>query len=358
MVKAGNKVKAGDTIELDVPEAEEISVVPQDLPLDIVYQDHDIAVINKPQGMVTHPAPGNYEGTLVNALLYHIGDLSGINGQLRPGIVHRLDKDTSGLLIIAKNDGAHKALAEQIAQKTAQRIYLALVYGNIKDEEGTISTLLGRDVRDRKKMAVVRAGGREAVTNYRVLERYGNYTLVECRLKTGRTHQIRVHMKYIGHPVVGDPVYLSLIHICRDTEQLKKIKLYTQEYMARNGKKPSPKEIADEMGLSVERVLEVLEMQQADNILSLDSALAADSENFSLGNILGQEDASFEHVENHDFINYCMSLLNDTEKKIIEQRYLGNKTQKQVADMLHVSQMQISRMERKILNKLAMVYKK
>jgi RNA polymerase sigma-B factor len=144
----------------------------------------------------------------------------------------------------------------------------------------------------------------------------------------------------------------------RDTEQLKKIKLYTQEYMARNGKKPSPKEIADEMGLSVERVLEVLEMQQADNILSLDSALAADSENFSLGNILGQEDASFEHVENHDFINYCMSLLNDTEKKIIEQRYLGNKTQKQVADMLHVSQMQISRMERKILNKLAMVYKK
>ena len=144
----------------------------------------------------------------------------------------------------------------------------------------------------------------------------------------------------------------------RDTEQLKKIKLYTQEYMARNGKKPSPKEIADEMGLSVERILEVLEMQQADNILSLDSALAADSENFSLGNILGQEDASSEHVENHDFINYCMSLLNDTEKKIIEQRYLGNKTQKQVADMLHVSQMQVSRMERKILNKLAMVYKK
>nr|WP_243165038.1 sigma-70 family RNA polymerase sigma factor [Christensenella tenuis] len=144
----------------------------------------------------------------------------------------------------------------------------------------------------------------------------------------------------------------------RDTEQLKKIKLYTQEYMARNGRKPSPREIAAEMDLSVERVLEVLEMQQADNILSLDSALAADSENFSLGNVLGQEDASFEHVENHDFINYCMSLLNDTEKKIIEQRYLGNKTQKQVADMLNVSQMQVSRMERKILNKLAMVYKK
>lgn len=144
----------------------------------------------------------------------------------------------------------------------------------------------------------------------------------------------------------------------RDTEQLKKMKLYTQEYMARNGRKPSPREIAEEMDLSVERVLEVLEMQQADNILSLDSALAADSENFSLGNVLGQEDASFEHVENHDFINYCMSLLNDTEKKIIEQRYLGNKTQKQVADMLNVSQMQVSRMERKILNKLAMVYKK
>ena len=144
----------------------------------------------------------------------------------------------------------------------------------------------------------------------------------------------------------------------RDTEQLKKIKLYTQEYMARNGKKPSPREIAEEMDLSVERVLEVLEMQQADNILSLDSALAADSENFSLGNVLGQEDASFEHVENHDFINYCMSLLNDTENKIIEQLYLGNKTQKQVADMLNVWQMQVSRMERKILNKLAMVYKK
>lgn len=144
----------------------------------------------------------------------------------------------------------------------------------------------------------------------------------------------------------------------RDTEQLKKIKLYTQEYLATNGHKPSPKEIAEELELSVERVLEVLEMQQADNILSLDSALAADSENFSLGNVLGQEDASFENVENHDFINYCMSLLNDTEKKIIEQRYLGNKTQKQVADMLNVSQMQVSRMERKILSKLAMIYKK
>lgn len=144
----------------------------------------------------------------------------------------------------------------------------------------------------------------------------------------------------------------------RDTEQLKKIKLYTQEYMASNGRKPSPREIAEELDISVERVLEVLEMQQADNVLSLDSALAADSENFSLGSVLGQEDASFEHVENHDFINYCMSLLNDTEKKIIEQRYLGNKTQKQVADMLNVSQMQVSRMERKILGKLAMLYKK
>ncbi len=144
----------------------------------------------------------------------------------------------------------------------------------------------------------------------------------------------------------------------RDTEQLKKIKLYTQEYLASNGRKPSPKEIAEELELSVERILEVLEMQQADNILSLDSALAADSENFSLGNVLGQEDASFEHVENHDFINYCMSLLNDTEKKIIEQRYLRNKTQKQVADMLNVSQMQVSRMERKILSKLAMLYKR
>ena len=205
--KAGTKVKEGDEIVLRLPEVEGTSVAPQDIPLEIVYQDSDIAVINKPQGMVTHPAPGNYDGTLVNAILYHIGDLSGINGELRPGIVHRLDKDTSGLLVIAKNDAAHKAISEQIADKKARRIYWALVYGNIKANDGVVDTLIGRDPRDRKKMAVLKAGGREAVTRYRILERYGEYTLVECELETGRTHQIRVHMKHIGHPVAGDPVY-------------------------------------------------------------------------------------------------------------------------------------------------------
>lgn len=204
--KAGAKVKAGDEIVLEIPEAEEVSVRPEDIPINIIYQDEDIAVVNKAQGMVTHPAPGNYEGTLVNALIYHLKDLSGINGELRPGIVHRLDKDTSGLLVIAKNDAAHKSLSAQIAEKSVKRIYLALVYGNIKSDTGTIKTQIGRDPRDRKKMAVVR-DGREAVTNYRVLCRYDGYTLVECALQTGRTHQIRVHLKHMGFPVVGDRVY-------------------------------------------------------------------------------------------------------------------------------------------------------
>lgn len=207
LAKASTKTKQGDTIELTVPECEETEIGAEDLPLDVIYQDADIAVINKRQGMVTHPAPGNYEGTLVNAILFHIGDLSGINGALRPGIVHRLDKDTSGLLVIAKNDAAHASLSKQIAEKKAGRIYRALVYGNVKNDEGVIVTQIGRDQRDRKRMAVVCAGGREAETHYRVLERYEGYTLVECELKTGRTHQIRVHMKHIGHPVAGDAVY-------------------------------------------------------------------------------------------------------------------------------------------------------
>ncbi|MEG0702712.1 MAG: RluA family pseudouridine synthase [Christensenella sp.] len=206
-VKAGAKVKIGDVIDIDVPQCEKINLEAENIPLDIVYQDDDIAVINKPQGMVTHPAPGNYSGTLVSAVLYHIKDLSGINGELRPGIVHRLDKDTSGLLVIAKNDEAHRSLSAQIAKKEAQRIYWALVYGNIKSDNGTVTTQIGRDPRDRKRMAVVHNGGREAVTHYKVLERYEGYTLVECALQTGRTHQIRVHMKHIGHPVVGDAVY-------------------------------------------------------------------------------------------------------------------------------------------------------
>ncbi|MEA4854469.1 MAG: RluA family pseudouridine synthase [Christensenella sp.] len=222
--KPGGKVREGDRVAIQVPPAEKMDILPEDIPLDMIYQDSDIAVINKSQGMVTHPAPGNYTGTLVNAIMYHIKDLSGINGQLRPGIVHRLDKDTSGLIVVAKNDAAHRCLAEQIEKKTAQRIYQALVYGNIKQDEGDIRTTIGRDPRDRKKMAVT-AAGREAETHYRVLKRYGDYTLVECRLKTGRTHQIRVHMKHLGFPVVGDPVYTrkkdpfklngQLLHACR-----------------------------------------------------------------------------------------------------------------------------------------------
>lgn len=205
--KAGAKLKLGALITFEVPELEQTQIVAQNIPLEIVYQDADIAVVNKPQGMVTHPAPGNYEGTLVNAILYHIGDLSGINGELRPGIVHRLDKDTSGLLVIAKNDAAHHSLSDQIAKKDAKRFYYALVHGNIRSDEGAILTQIDRDPRDRKRMAVVRAGGREAETHYRVLERFAGYTLVECELKTGRTHQIRVHLKHIGHPVVGDIIY-------------------------------------------------------------------------------------------------------------------------------------------------------
>lgn len=224
-VKASAKTKAGDVVILDVPQQQEIDVVAEDIPLCIVYQDEDIAVINKAQGMVTHPAVGNYNGTLVNALLYHLKDLSGINGELRPGIVHRLDKDTSGLLVVAKNDEAHRSLSKQIEEKTANRVYQALVFGNIKADEGVIVTHIGRDPRDRKKMAVLRSGGREAVTQYKVLARYEGYTLVECTLKTGRTHQIRVHLKHMGFPVVGDPVYTKkkdkfglagqLLHACR-----------------------------------------------------------------------------------------------------------------------------------------------
>ena len=199
--------KEGDEIVLRLPEVEGTSVAPQDIPLEIVYQDSDIAVINKPQGMVTHPAPGNYDGTLVNAILYHIGDLSGINGELRPGIVHRLDKDTSGLLVIAKNDAAHKALSEQIADKKARRIYWALVYGNIKANDGVVDTLIGRDPRDRKKMAVLKAGGREAVTRYRILERYGG--IYPCGMRTGNGADSPDSRSYEAYRASGggDPVY-------------------------------------------------------------------------------------------------------------------------------------------------------
>lgn len=202
------RLREGDRVEATEPPPEVLDVKPQNIPLDIVYEDQDLLVVNKPKGMVVHPAAGNPDGTLVNALLFHCGDsLSGINGIIRPGIVHRIDKDTSGLLIVAKNDRAHQSLAEQIAVHSFTRIYNAVVYGIVKEEEGTVSAPIGRHPTDRKRMAVLSSGGREAVTHYRVLERFPGFTLVECRLETGRTHQIRVHMAHIGHPVAGDPVY-------------------------------------------------------------------------------------------------------------------------------------------------------
>ena len=204
-VKPKYKVQAGDKISLVKPEPQSLELTPENIPLDIVYEDDDVIVVNKPQGMVVHPAPGHPDHTLVNALLYH-SPLSTINGTFRPGIVHRIDKDTSGLLMVAKNDLAHQSLAEQLRNKTNKREYLALVYGQIKEDEGTIDAPLGRNPQDRKKQAVVK-GGRHAVTHFKVLKRYDNFTLVKCILETGRTHQIRVHMKYIGHPLVGDPLY-------------------------------------------------------------------------------------------------------------------------------------------------------
>ena len=204
-VKPKYKVQAGDKISLVKSEPQSLELTPENIPLDIVYEDDDVIVVNKPQGMVVHPAPGHPDHTLVNALLYH-SPLSTINGTFRPGIVHRIDKDTSGLLMVAKNDLAHQSLAEQLRNKTNKREYLALVYGQIKEDEGTIDAPLGRNPQDRKKQAVVKSG-RHAVTHFKVMKRYDNFTLVKCILETGRTHQIRVHMKYIGHPLVGDPLY-------------------------------------------------------------------------------------------------------------------------------------------------------
>lgn len=203
--KAKYKVKSGDVIRLEEPETKTLELRPENIPLDIVYEDDDVIVINKPQGMVVHPAPGHDEHTLVNALLYHC-PLSTINGTFRPGIVHRIDKDTSGLLMVAKNDKAHRSLTKQLKDKTNIREYVALVHGRIAEDEGTINAPIGRSLKDRKKQAVVK-DGRNAVTHFEVLKRYRDYTFVKCILETGRTHQIRVHMKYIGHPLVGDPLY-------------------------------------------------------------------------------------------------------------------------------------------------------
>ena len=207
VIKSNYKLKLGDEIIVTLPEPQPLDVQPENIPLDIIYEDEDVVVVNKARGMVVHPADGNYSGTLVNALLYHCKNLSGINGVIRPGIVHRLDKDTSGIMICAKNDAAHVSLSEQIQSKSAQRTYLAVVRGNIKTDSGVIETQIARDKDDRKKMAVVKEGGRNAVTEYEVMERFGKYTIVKCKLKTGRTHQIRVHMEYLGYPLVGDPKY-------------------------------------------------------------------------------------------------------------------------------------------------------
>lgn len=207
--KANYKLRGGEEIVCTMPPAEEIEICAEDIPLDILYEDADIIVVNKARGMVVHPAAGIYTGTLVNALLWHCHDLSGINGALRPGIVHRLDKDTSGVMVAAKNDMAHHYLARQIRDKDARREYRAIVHGNIVPRAGVITGDIGRHPTDRKKMAIVRENGKPATTHFEVLERFGSYTYVSCRLETGRTHQIRVHMTSIGHPLVGDPKYTA-----------------------------------------------------------------------------------------------------------------------------------------------------
>ena len=201
-------LKAGDEIAITLPDAAPLDVKGEDIPLDIVYEDSDLLVVNKPKGMVVHPAAGNYEGTLVNALISHCGDsLSGINGVMRPGIIHRIDKDTSGLLMVAKNDIAHNCLALQIKEHSFTREYEAIVYGNIKTDSGTVNAPIGRHPVKRKQMAVTYKNSKEAITHYQVVERFGSFTHIRCRLETGRTHQIRVHMAHIGHPIVGDAVY-------------------------------------------------------------------------------------------------------------------------------------------------------
>ena len=232
------RVKEGWEVRVSLPEPEETTVLPQNIPLDIVYEDDDLLVVNKPKGMVVHPAPGNPDGTLVNALLAHCGNsLSGINGVIRPGIVHRIDKDTSGLLMVAKNDVAHQGLAAQIREHSFTREYEAVVYGNLREDRGMVNAPIGRHPVDRKKMAVTEKHSRPAVTHFQVLARYGSFTHVRLQLETGRTHQIRVHMAYLGHPVAGDPVYgpkkviTSLQGQCLHAKKIGFVHPVTREYL-------------------------------------------------------------------------------------------------------------------------------
>lgn len=208
VVNKSFKLKAGDTVSLLEDEPVEIDVFPENIPLDVVYEDNDVIVVNKAKGMVVHPAGGNWDGTLVNALLFHCGaSLSGINGYLRPGIVHRIDKDTSGLIVVAKNDNAHSSLAEQIKNHDVKRVYYAVCYGHFKEKAATVNAPIGRDKKDRKKMAVTKENSKNAITHYEVLTEYDGFSLIKAKLETGRTHQIRVHMAYLGHPLAGDEVY-------------------------------------------------------------------------------------------------------------------------------------------------------
>ena len=240
------KLTRGDTVLVNIPDPVPYEAKAENIPLDIVFEDRDLLVVNKPKGMVVHPAAGNYEGTLVNALLYHCGDsLSGINGVLRPGIVHRIDKDTSGLLIVAKNDAAHKHLAAQIKAHSFTREYEAVVFGNLKDDSGTVDAPIGRHPVDRKKMCVTQKNSKQAVTHYQVIARYQGYTHIRCILETGRTHQIRVHMAYLGHPVAGDPVYgvrsekVSFAGQCLHARKIGFIHPSTGEYLEFSSELPT-----------------------------------------------------------------------------------------------------------------------
>ena len=259
-LKKNYKVSAGDAISVTIPEAAEVPLVPQNIPIDIVYEDEDVVVVNKARGMVVHPAPGHPDGTLVNALMYHCGDsLSGVGGEKRPGIVHRIDKDTSGLLIVAKNDAAHLALSAQLSDRSLSRVYRAVVKGSLREDSGTVDAPIGRHPNDRKKMAVTNVHSRNAVTHWSVLERYRGYTHVRCKLETGRTHQIRVHMAHIGHPLLGDEVYghsklpeKGLTGQCLHAKELQFIHPRTGETVHLDTELPDYfKEVLDRLGQEV-----------------------------------------------------------------------------------------------------------